>query len=279
MKLRLLGVNDFHGHLEPPAARARRSGLAGRPPRRAPRSPAARSASTPATWSAPPRSSRACFHDEPSIEAANLIGFDVGTLGNHEFDEGGDELLRLLDGGRRAGRGRLERDATVGSSTRRRPDLRRPGFPTSSANVADRDGKLLLPPYESSSAPGVRVGVHRRDHDPVDAALPAAALRGRFRFTDISDAVNRWVPELRRRGVEAIVVLAHSGAPAQQRATARCRAAEIVDEARQMSDAVDVVVAGHSHSLLDLRIAERVGRRDKLSSRRSPTGSRSTRST
>ena len=37
----------------------------------------------------------------------------------------------------------------------------------------------------------------------------------RFRFTDISDAVNRWVPVLRRRGIQAIVVLAHAGGPSQ----------------------------------------------------------------
>ena len=41
------------------------------------------------------------FHDEPSMRAANLMDFDVGTLGNHEFDEGGDEMMRLLRGGQR----------------------------------------------------------------------------------------------------------------------------------------------------------------------------------
>jgi 5'-nucleotidase len=71
-----------------------------------------------------------------------------------------------------------------------------------------------------------------------------------YRWTDVSDAVNRWVPELRRRGVEAIVVLAHAGA-FQQGAAAE---GEIVDEAREMSDAVDVVVAGHTHSKLDLEV-------------------------
>ena len=51
------------------------------------------------------------FHDEPSIEVANSMGFDVGTLGNHEFDEGVDELERLLDGGRRGGEEAFKRDA------------------------------------------------------------------------------------------------------------------------------------------------------------------------
>ena len=34
------------------------------------------------------------FHDEPTVRAMNLMDFDVGTLGNHEFDEGGEELTR-----------------------------------------------------------------------------------------------------------------------------------------------------------------------------------------
>ena len=54
-----------------------------------------------------------------------------------------------------------------------------------------------------------------------------------FEFGDISEAVNRWVPELRRRGVEAIVVLAHAGAPAQDESDAPDFAGEIVDEARR----------------------------------------------
>ena len=50
------------------------------------------------------------FHDEPAIEAMNLMRFDVGTLGNHEFDEGASEALRLLRGGRRRDGRELKRD-------------------------------------------------------------------------------------------------------------------------------------------------------------------------
>ena len=71
-----------------------------------------------------------------------------------------------------------------------------------------------------------------------------------FRFTDMSDAVNRWVPELRRRraGDRGARPL---GAPSQE-GDGTDASGQVVDEARQMSDAVDVVVAGHSHSLIDL---------------------------
>ena len=40
----------------------------------------------------------ALFHDEPTIEAMNLIGLDINGVGNHEFDEGSLELLRMQNG-------------------------------------------------------------------------------------------------------------------------------------------------------------------------------------
>ena len=41
----------------------------------------------------------ALFHDEPTVMAFNLMGFDLSTTGNHEFDEGWQELLRMQNGG------------------------------------------------------------------------------------------------------------------------------------------------------------------------------------
>ena len=39
------------------------------------------------------------FHDEPSVESLNVMDLDVSSVGNHEFDEGVTELLRMQDGG------------------------------------------------------------------------------------------------------------------------------------------------------------------------------------
>ncbi len=39
------------------------------------------------------------FHDEPSVESLNAMGLDVSSVGNHEFDEGTEELLRMQYGG------------------------------------------------------------------------------------------------------------------------------------------------------------------------------------
>src|SRR3954454_6290633 len=47
----------------------------------------------------------ALFHDEPTIEGMNLLGLDVTGVGNHEFDEGVDELQRMQYGNQRGGDG------------------------------------------------------------------------------------------------------------------------------------------------------------------------------
>jgi 5'-nucleotidase len=224
VELQLLGVNDFHGHLEPPEPGLGGAAWLGAWLDRAAASHPDRTIRVHAgdmVGASPLISSR--WHDEPTIEATNLMGFDVGTLGNHEFDEGGAEALRLV---------------------------RRARYPYIAANTETRDGgDLILRPYRIVERGGVKVGFIGVTTTDTPYFLLSEYAR-QFNWTDLSDAVNRYVPELQRQGVEAIVVLAHAGA-FQQGDDA---AGEIVNEARQMSDAVDVVVAGHTHSQLDLEV-------------------------
>jgi 2',3'-cyclic-nucleotide 2'-phosphodiesterase (5'-nucleotidase family) len=262
VKLRLLGVNDFHGHLEPPE-----KGLGGAAWLTAHLDDATLPGHTirvhagDMVGASPLISS--WFHDEPAIEAANAMGFDVGTVGNHEFDEGGDELLRLLRGGRRSGPEALRPDGRGGLINSSSPSFGGAAFPYTGANTVYRSsGSLVLPPYLVLERAGVKVGfIGVTTPSTPTWVLPRYAER--FRFLDISDSVNRWVAELERRGIEAIVVLAHAGAPSQEGDGIRATG-EVVEETRQMSDAVDVVVAGHSHSRLNLELPNSSGRGSKL---------------
>ena len=43
--------------------------------------------------------SSAYFLDEPTIDAMNLMGLELASVGNHEFDKGSAELLRMQNGG------------------------------------------------------------------------------------------------------------------------------------------------------------------------------------
>src|ERR671916_1421484 len=95
--LQLLGVNDLHGHLEAPEPGLGGVAWLGAWLDRAAASYPQRTIRVHAgdmVGASPLISSH--FHDEPTIEATNHMDLDVGTLGNHEFDEGGAEALRLV---------------------------------------------------------------------------------------------------------------------------------------------------------------------------------------
>ncbi len=262
VKIRLLGVNDFHGHLEAP-----RAGVGGAPWLLAHLQEATVPGRTIRVHAgdmigASPLIS-SWFHDEPTMVAGNMFKFDVGTLGNHEFDEGGDELIRMLRGGRRTGPEALKRDADGELVNTSAPEYPGAAYPYIAANTIDREGGLDLPPYAVVERAGVKVGF-------IGVTTPSTPrflldrYAARFRFTDISEAVNRWVPVLRDRGVEAIVVLAHAGGPTQDESDAPDFVGEIIEEAREMSSEVDAVIAGHSHSRLDIRVPNVDGSGDKL---------------
>ena len=262
VKVRLLGVNDLHGHLEAP-----RPGLGGAAwlkahmDRATVRGRTIRVHAGDMIGATPLISS--WFHDEPTMEAANELGFDVGTLGNHEFDEGGDELIRILRGGRRTGLAALKRDADGRLVNTSSATYAGAAYPYIAANTIDREGELRLPPYAVIERAGVRVGFIGVT-TPSTPKFLLERYAARFRFTDISDAVNRWVPVLQRKGVRAIVVLAHAGGPSQDESDAPDFVGEIVDETREMSPEVDAVIAGHSHSRLDIRVPNADGSGDKL---------------
>jgi 5'-nucleotidase len=120
LDLKLLAINDLHGNLEPPtgsSARIQVPDANGAPVNvnaggteylathlKALRAEAAAEGASTVTVAAgdligaSPLLS-AAFHDEPTIEALNLMGLDYASVGNHEFDEGSAELLRVQNGG------------------------------------------------------------------------------------------------------------------------------------------------------------------------------------
>ncbi|MGI8911722.1 MAG: bifunctional metallophosphatase/5'-nucleotidase [Rubrobacteraceae bacterium] len=231
-KVRLLGVNDFHGHLEEAASLA---AYLDRYERRNPEG-TIRIHAGDMVGGSPLVSGH--FHDEPAIHAMNEMSFDVGTLGNHEFDEGGEKMLRLVNGGQKSG-----------ARNTSGPDFPGADFPYIAANaLRESTGEPVLPPYRIVERDGARVGFI--GVTTLETPEILAGTVEPFRFLDVSDTVNRYAAELRRKGVETIVVLAHEGGYQ----TGPMKAAgPIAAEAAQMSGAVDVVVAGHTHAFLKAR--------------------------
>lgn len=185
----------------------------------------------------------AYYHDEPTVQATNMMELDVGTLGNHEFDEGGEEMLRLIEGGQRSD-GMEEKDGENTSD----PEFEGADYPYISANVVDAEsGEPIIEPYEVVEVAGVEIGFIGVVTTETPSKVVPDAVEP-YEFLDLSDAINPYAEELRESGVEAIVVLAHSG---NQNEEVEPPEGEIVDEVEQMSDAVDVVIAGDTPFTLD----------------------------
>jgi 5'-nucleotidase len=250
--LQVLGVNDLHGNLEPTLVSDKPAGgvsylasyLAAAKAQNAKGTIIAHAGDT--VGASPLISS--WFHDEPTIEATNLIGFDAGTLGNHEFDEGGTEMLRLIRGGHRSD-GKQFKDGTDTSD----PDFPGADYPYVSANVVAADtGKTVLPPSMILRRKGIPIGIIGVTTTETPSIVVPDAVAP-YRFTDLSDAVNQQVKRLHRRGVHTIIVLAHAGGFQDP---GKDPAGEILDETKQMDPDVDLVVAGHSHSYLNTKVGK-----------------------
>jgi 5'-nucleotidase len=90
----------------------------------------------------------ALFFDEPSVETLNRIGLEFNAVGNHEFDKGIDELLRLQHGGCKFTDGAIDPNSCRGAEVGTPVPFEGAKFQWLSANVIrSSTGKTLLPPY------------------------------------------------------------------------------------------------------------------------------------
>ena len=243
--VQLLAFNDFHGNLEPPSGTVRLpdgtvpSGggawLAAEVARLRAEEPAATLVVAAGDLVGASPLPSALGHDEPSIALMDELGLDVSSVGNHEFDKGVDELLRLQRGGCRA-------DEPC------KPPYPGAHFGYLAANVFDRSGKTILPATAIRKVGGVTVGfvgVVLRETPTVVTPTGVVGLT----FGDEAEAVNAAVPKLREAGADAIVVLIHQGgaqAPGSPPGECRGFSGPLVEVAQRFRG-VDVIVSGHTH--------------------------------
>ena len=179
----------------------------------------------------------AMFHDEPTIESLSMMGLEVASVGNHEFDEGKVELLRMQNGGCHP------TDNCQGPH----PFLGARFHYLAASTIETASGKTIFPPYEVREFDGVRVafiGLTLKGTPNLVSPVSVAGLE----FRDEADTVNALVPELKAQGIEAIVVLIHEGGfPAGDYNECPGISGPIVDIVRKFDRAVDVVISGHTH--------------------------------
>jgi len=262
--LRIIGMNDLHGNLEPPAGSSGRVALPGGG------TVDAGGAAYMATHikmlreqvansvvvaqgdliGASPLAS-ALFHDEPTIEVLNKVGLYTTAAGNHEFDEGYAELLRMQAGGCHPVDGCQYHESYDGSN-----------FPYLGANVTFKNTQIpALPPFWLSFVQGIPVGFIGMPLEGTPEIVSAEGIKN-LDFGDEVQAANRYADLLDRFGVKSIVMLVHQG---DQVITGNppdgCGIIAGVGQeiAQQVSPKIDAVFAGHSHQQFNCTVNDPAG--------------------
>ncbi|MFP5355752.1 MAG: bifunctional metallophosphatase/5'-nucleotidase, partial [Gemmatimonadota bacterium] len=161
------------------------------------------------------------------VELFTRLGLSASALGNHEFDWGVDSL---------------------------KARMRQAPYAILGANVRDAKGndvpwirKDTLIDVQGTKV-GV-IGISTVETPSKTRASNVAALR----FVAPAPVVDQHARALRARGADVVVVIAHAGAFCGRGDPDRCEG-EIVDLANQVTEKVDAIVSGHTHS----RVATRV---------------------
>jgi 5'-nucleotidase len=250
--VQLLAINDFHGNLQPPAGSSGRIGTtnAGGVEYLATHVKQLEATNPDRTLvvaagdmiGASPLLS-GLFHDEPTIEAMNALGMDISSVGNHEFDEGVTELLRMQNGGCHPVDGCQDGDEFLGSD-----------FQYLAANVRYKSNdKPIFPAYKVRSVGGARIGFIGLTLEGTPDIVTAAGIQT-VKFLDEVETINAATTELKKQGVNTIVVLIHEGGAQSVGLTETsidtCTgiSGPIVDIVNNSSDDVDLFVTGHTHN-------------------------------
>jgi 5'-nucleotidase / UDP-sugar diphosphatase len=149
------------------------------------------------------------YKGDEVVEFMNMIGFDAMAVGNHEFDDGPEGLLKLIEG--------LE-------------------FPIISGNTDVSEEPVLAGKLRGAlvlEVGGERIGiVSTLAEDTVDTSSPGPGVT----FLDAEDYLKGAVAALEEAGINKIIALTHMGYLRDQR---------IAEEVA----GIDVIVGGHSHTL------------------------------
>ena len=154
-----------------------------------------------------------------AIEMMNAVGYDIATLGNHEFDFGYDKLMENL------------KDAN---------------FPVISANVY-KDGKLILPATAILERGGLKIGFFGMETPETATKVNPSLISGiSFSpFEQLYEAAQSAVDSLKAEGVDLIIGLWHLGID-DESASNGYRSSDVYDKV----EGIDFVIDAHSHTVM-----------------------------
>lgn len=254
----ILAINDFHGSIEPPKQSVLApDGQGGTV--QVPAGGAAYLASAVQTLRGQYRYSAtvsagdlisasqlasSIYLDEPTIGVANRIGLDFNAVGNHEFDRGRQELLRMQRGGCK--QYTVRKPCQVERFTGAK-------FKFLSASTITGNGQPLFPAYGLKSygqgARKVTVGFIGLTLKGTTDLVSPGGIKG-LTFRDEAKTINALVPQLKAKGADAVVVLIHQGGQQDKPIDpSGCSgfSGDIMPILDQLDPRVDLVVSGHTH--------------------------------
>ncbi|MEU1589872.1 5'-nucleotidase C-terminal domain-containing protein [Micromonospora sp. NPDC005710] len=163
----------------------------------------------------------------PMARAMNVIDYDAVTLGNHEFNYG----LPLLD-----------------------LWIRQLGFPALAANAVNaKTGKPAFLPYVIKkvslgfAAPTLRVGILGLTNPGV-AIWDKGNVEGKLRFDDMIATAAKWVPIMRARGADVVLISAHGGDSGTSSYGPELPNENPVALIAQQVPGIDAILFGHAHN-------------------------------
>lgn len=268
IKVKLIGFNDFHGYIKAGEGSSSNPGVARFSTRiKALRAQNSLNAVVSAgdMIGASPLTS-ALFKDEPTIEAMNRIGIDFNAVGNHEFDEGKTELLRMKQGGNHP----TDSFSGMGLPQDKRADGEFAGakFDFLAANVVDTaTNTTVLPAYGVKNFLGNKVAFIGMTLEGTPTIVSPSGVAG-LSFKDEADTVNALVPVLQAQGIKSIVVLIHEGGFDTTSNIDDCTgiSGPIVDIVNRLDAEIDLIISGHTHAAYNCLINNKAGQPVRVTS-------------
>jgi 5'-nucleotidase len=254
IEVQILAINDFHGNLETPEGTIPITGADGVDVNSRIGGAAQLAGTLSALRSGHQHSitvaagdligasplTSAWFLDEPTIDALSMAGLDLAAVGNHEFDKGSGELVRMQKGG-------CERFTT------RQPcqleSFKGANFTYLAANVLRADGSTLFPATAIRSYGPIRIGFIGMTLKDTGILASPAGVAG-LTFADEIATANALVPKLKVEGADTVVLLIHQGGKAPKAyQTSSCEglAGPILDIIDKLDPAIRTIVSGHTH--------------------------------
>lgn len=158
------------------------------------------------------------FKGDVEYPLQNMLGVDISILGNHEFDNGMDMLAK--------------NEAT------QKAELLSANY-----DFSGTPAEGLFKPYTIRKIGGKKIGFVGINVDP--ESLIAEKTRTGLKYSDAIEAANKWAAFLRqKKGCDLVVAVTHIGYNMGE------GMADDVKLARQSKD-IDVIIGGHSHTLID----------------------------